>query len=638
MRTEHKLIQTLKNRDLLCEFEVFDIHVGVSGVQKNGRTVIGGNKNTGVLLPIAFQFRKRFEQNDLLLKALTEMGSLSKASGVRNFLQGSLWKEKSKFYQESDKIAIPFFLYIDDSEVNNPLGSHVCPITFVYYSFPGIDSSPTDLACLFEAKVYQMFGNRKCLSRLLAEIKSIEMNGIDINTSDGVKKVHFMLGLVLGDNKGLSTALGFLSLSAKYYCRFCKLPKEICQHLQEEDASQLRNRQNYEIDMSMKDPKKTGIKEESVFHCIESFHVTTNFAVDLMHDLFEGVCHYDLCHIINYFTNVKKYFSLARLNLRKQMFDYGPIEIGNKSNEIKSQHIDDSRLKMSASEMICFVSFLSLMIGDLVPRNDEVWIFFLNFLQLIELLLRFQTSNETAARVKSLVREHHLDYCRLFKDTLKPKHHHMLHFDSVMIQSGPPRTHWSFPFEMQHKDHKSYARSITSRKNACVSIAKKFQFEFAHSLQSTESWRVIFKDSHRKNRSQHENFINNFRRDLQEPSNFCVYSACKYYGRRYKFGFHLAISPPNIDVCERIELFEIEEIVKFESLELPYVLCKYVPTEMYNEHLAAYEVRKLNSNQDVEHNLHLTEFSLLAIDCFCGPPFDTHKMPDAKTFVRVKLH
>lgn len=59
---------------------------------------------------------------------------------------------------------------------------------------------------------------------------------------------------------------------------------------------------------------------------------------------------------------------------------------------------------------------------------------------------------------------------------------------------------------------------------------------------------------------------------------------------------------------------------------------------MYIEHLAAYEVRQLNSNQDVEHNLHLTELSLLAIDCFCGPPFDTHEMPDAKTFVRVKLH
>lgn len=137
--TEHKLIQTLKNRDLLCEFEVFDVHVGISGIQKNGGMAIGENKTTGVLLPIAFQFRKRFEQNDLLLKALTEMDSLSKACGVRNFLQGSLWKKKSRFYRESGKIAIPFFLYIDDSEINNALGSHVCPITFVYYSFPGID-------------------------------------------------------------------------------------------------------------------------------------------------------------------------------------------------------------------------------------------------------------------------------------------------------------------------------------------------------------------------------------------------------------------------------------------------------------------------------------------------------------------
>lgn len=47
-----------------------------------------------------------------------------------------------------------------------------------------------------------------------------------------------------------------------------------------------------------------------------------------LHDLFEGICHYDMCHIINHCIS-SNYFSLRTLNIRKQMFDYGGLEIDN---------------------------------------------------------------------------------------------------------------------------------------------------------------------------------------------------------------------------------------------------------------------------------------------------------------------
>lgn len=45
-----------------------------------------------------------------------------------------------------------------------------------------------------------------------------------------------------------------------------------------------------------------------------------------MHDLFEGICIYNMCHIINNLIHLG-YFSLETLNNRKQAFDYGDTEI-----------------------------------------------------------------------------------------------------------------------------------------------------------------------------------------------------------------------------------------------------------------------------------------------------------------------
>lgn len=619
------LRKTLTGNDDLCDFEEFTINDEVSNVYSRGQVSINTKETTGVLLPIAFQFRKVFECDDLLLKTIIKMNKISRHScSYTNFIQGQLWKEKSKFHSQAGRIAIPFFLYIDEAEINNPLGSHPDPIVFLYYSFPVLDYSPTDLACLFSGKDYKSFGNHKCLSRLVAEIKSLEENGIAIRTSEGIKTVYFILGLVLGDNLGLNTVLGVSTFSANYFCRFCKVIKDCTHTLANENAALLRNRQNYEIDVRLADPKQTGIKELSVFHSINSFHVTNNFAVDVMHDIFEGICHYNMSHIIDYLVNVKNYFDLPRLNLRKNMFNYGPIEIGNVSNDIKLDHIKNSKFKMTAREMMSFVHLFPLMVGDLVSTDDEVWRFFISFLELIDLLMCFDISHDMMFRIKVLVQKHLKDYVRLFEDTLKRKHHLLTHYYSVIFQSGPPRLYWSFPFEKQHKEHKKYARNITSRKNICVSIAKKFQLGFASSLRQFSIQLIKFES--RAINTQHTDLINIFRDKINVNSNFKVFSECKYYGKDYKAGFYLTSLQNCVNNCERIKLLQIQEIILFECHVLPYVLCKRVAIETYSEHLSAYEVQNAISDQ----------FCLLSIECFSGPPLNLHKLPNGKFFFRAK--
>lgn len=57
-----------------------------------------------------------------------------------------------------------------------------------------------------------------------------------------------------------------------------------------EDPTKLRTESSYKKDLLANDVSKTGIKEANVFHKIRGFHIPINIVVDIMHDLFEGVC------------------------------------------------------------------------------------------------------------------------------------------------------------------------------------------------------------------------------------------------------------------------------------------------------------------------------------------------------------
>lgn len=74
-----------------------------------------------------------------------------------------------------------------------------------------------------------------------------------------------------------------------------------------------------------------------------------------------------------------RYFSLDTLDHRKLMFNYSETEIGNCSPAISQSNLVYFHLKMTAREMMSFISLFPLMVGDFVPPDDEVWIFLLTF-------------------------------------------------------------------------------------------------------------------------------------------------------------------------------------------------------------------------------------------------------------------
>ncbi|XP_055626455.1 uncharacterized protein LOC129768690 [Toxorhynchites rutilus septentrionalis] len=461
------------------------------------------------------------------------------------------------------KNIIPFHLYIDDTGINNPLGPHTDPITFLYHSFPVLERQEIYLAAVIKSIHYKEFGNEKCLKAVVREIKNLEEHGLTVSTSEGSKKVYFVLALPIGDNLGLNKILGFTSsFSHNFFCRFCKAKKPVTQTMQVEIPQLARNLQNYEADVSMSTADSTGIKESTIFNEIDTFHVASNYSVDVMHDIFEGVCHYDMCHIINYFI-INRYFTLKTLNTRKHVFNYGDMEIDNISSEIKQAHLSKFRLKMTAREMMTFIHLFTLMIGDLIPEGNEVWLFFLNLVDIIEILLSFEIPYEKAEELNALIRKHHEGYIRYFNDTLKPKHHFMVHYCTVIQNSGPPRFYWSFPFEAKHKVFKMYARNITSRINICVSISRKYQLMFANSLmQPVEP--ILKLDLRHSIPLEHSDLLFHFCEEHEINAKYESYKECIYNSKKYKTGYfvtqHTDVMAPDTKY-----IFKIVEIVVFDK-------------------------------------------------------------------------
>lgn len=132
-------------------------------------------------------------------------------------------------------------------------------------------------------------------------------------------------------------------------------------------------------------------------------------------------------------------FTLETFNYRKQMFQYGETEIGNVCPPVTKNHIKSSNFKMSAKQMKTFSHFVLLMIGDLVEPNDSVYKFLILFIKIIDCLLLPNFDDDVLIKLQLLIEEHNKLYQSLFNDTLKPKHHNLVHYPTIIKKLGPLR-------------------------------------------------------------------------------------------------------------------------------------------------------------------------------------------------------
>ena len=564
LNTEYKRIQEFQREELYVDSESI---------------ILGYNfNNMGVQTPICCQYISIITLFTLVLSSVNVLDVALDYMNTRNDYLSDL-KDGSKF-RNLGHSTLPFILFYDELETGNPLGSKkgVHKVGALYVSlrcFPSNYYSKLKniyICALFPSK--KTVNLNTLLEKLVSDINHLQSEGLSING----KRILFKFAGVTGDNLGLNEILGFVeSFSANFSCRICKMHKREMKKTVLEDETLLRNKENYESDLNDNDASSTGIKSYSILNNIVDFHVTNNDIVDLMHDVAEGVANFGMCEILNYYVS-NDLVSVNLLNNSLKYFDFA--EKKNRPPIIKTINIAKKDLGFSASEMINYVLYFSLMIGPYVSQSCEVWGYYKVLRQLVNMLLFKSISSDMINHIKNLVSEHHSMYMRLFNCHLKPKHHNLIHYSRLISKMGPLTNFWAMRFESKHLESKFIAITSRCRINLCKSLIKRHVLNFASYLYFLRQSPLNVN-------------VNKLGPVIDKKCNFSlkwvIYSDFKYSINCYVCIFGNDPLIPNFGRLNKIEVRD--NLILFHLL----------PTETvcYNDHLCSYEVKDLPLRENV---------------------------------------
>lgn len=271
------------------------------------------------------------------------------------------------------------------------------------------------------------------------------------------------------------------SFSATYCCRFCLTDKTKLQSVFSEDDPDLilRTKELYSehCNALAQDPtllSMFGVKRTCPLNSLQYFHSSDNFAVDIMHDLLEGVVQYELKLLCQYLLT--DCISVNSLKERIQSFNYGYSERKNRPSGIK---VDDGSkdLGLNAIQSWCLLRNTPLMFGDLVDQDNSYWNLILILMQIVTIVFSPIVTDGMTYFLKHLIFDHHTLFKSLFPEKrLLPKHHLMIHYPRCIRKIGPLIHVWCMRFEGKHNFFK---RSVKNFKNLTKTLVKKHQTQLA---------------------------------------------------------------------------------------------------------------------------------------------------------------
>lgn len=581
--TEKKIFALLREKRGLIEYE--EKYVGTTLEPKivNNQEVFVSKKVYMLYVRLTDSLKFFFKIPGMFSKINNYLNKLyADSSGIiSNIVQTELWE---KMRGDFSGILIPLYVYFDEFEGGNALGSHAGVNKFgALYTLigclpPDISSQLTSIIFtgLICSKDMSACSNEDVFQYLIKELNYLRTNGIPIFVDNKPIRLYFQLVLVLGDNLGVNDMFDFVtSFKDSPFCRACSATSDIWKIQPTERKDLLRTPQNYRLDLLKNSPKDTGLKSNSVFNKVRNFHVSTNVAFDVMHDFLHGVANYVLRGIINKFIFEKGYFTVQTLNSRITSFDFGPNKELNPPPVIYINHLKNKlSIKCSAAEMLTLIRFFGIIIGDLIKDpDDEYWALYKILRKILDIILSPRVIKAYVIELEQLVKELCTLYLKTFGN-LKPKFHILTHYATYMLKNGPLVNFWTMRCENRHRPLKAVVNCVSSSVNLLKSIATKETLKMCNMLHGftveTNSDNVDYdrQDMHRK-----------------------FYKDIKINGSIYKKD--LVVVVDNSDILklfgEIIDIFEENNKVKFKINQYREVY--------FDDHVQAYVLDQNDSEE-----------------------------------------
>jgi hypothetical protein len=223
-----------------------------------------------------------------------------------------------------------------------------------------------------------------------------------------------------------------------------------------------------------------GVKRSCELNTINGFHVTKNYSIDLMHTLLEGVVPLELGCVLYCLIAEKRLLTLSELNGRITKF-WGVLSVDRQKKPPYLNRLlppgSGLNPSMKATQCWALLKYLPLIIGDRVPVGDEHYTLLLHLSELVDLAFAPRFTTGMIVYLKKFITDHLNMFHRLFGDrvTIKPKQHFLVHFPTIVRQSGPLIGMSCLKYELKNSFFKRSAHVVCNFKNICKTLAYRHQ-------------------------------------------------------------------------------------------------------------------------------------------------------------------
>ncbi|KAL7307601.1 hypothetical protein TKK_0000289 [Trichogramma kaykai] len=501
---------------------------------------------------------------------------------VSNIIQAKFWKN-SIVIRINNEYVLPLFIYFDDIESGNPLGSHSGKNKFgLLYS--SIACLPPHMASLLDCILFTMIirfedmkqcSNASIFKEIIEQLNELRETGILVEIDNVVFTFKFQTVLITGDNLGLNSICGMVeSFRAIHFCRICTADSYQCSTLTTEDKSLLRTRESYKEELLKANTVETSLKEGCVFNQLNGFHIVTL----LFHDILEGVCIYVIRSVLYELIFVSKLFTLEFLNLRIQEFNLQSDDTNKPPPITLNRFKEKLNLKYSASEMLFLTRYLGVIIGDKVPHDNEHWQLYIYLRKIVDILMSPRTTIEFIKGLSQLIKQLNTTYIH-FYNALKPKFHFLTHYPSIIYSFGPCIHYWAMRYESRHRDIKANAVATNSHKNLLKTIAQK------QALQLCRTYEIFEKQSN----------------IVFESNDNVDYNKVRINGSDFKIGSFIVLSlkEPEVKFGKILNIKKIDFTNEEASVEF---FVKVFEEVFFDDHVMAYVISETDECKTVSLN------------------------------------
>lgn len=505
----------------------------------------------------------------------------------------------SELYNSNEKRLL-VQIYIDDFEPVNGMGyktgiHKTTPVYFILRNLPLHFQSKLkniNLLALANAQDLKFYGYNNVLYCIVQDLQFLEQSGLEVEFLNGQKNLKGSLAAICGDNLGTNGIVGMQEcFSTGKFCRHCLIDYEDLSKAVEESQVELRTKSNYQSDVEASQATGkivNGVKTYCILNQLRNFHFIDAPTVDLMHDILEGVGQWSCKEFLS-FIILAKLLSEHQINGRIAAFNFGQQESSSLPNSISYAK---KGLGLKAAPAWCFIRHVPLIFKDFFENTQNKDLVkrckLVRLINSIMLIVFAPCITETmVVNLVNLIKEHHLLLLSITPNSLRPKHHMLIHYPRTIRKMGPLIGLWCMRFEGKHLPFKKQAQSCQNFVNICKSFA--FRHQEAVYFGDKSEMKLTYQISKAPiDTDSIKHLLEPF-----SPRSELVFLVSLSKIRTFRKGFFVCTG---VDQVTKNPIFnEIREI--FIDKEEGYFVLSAWKTVKFNEKLNAYQISKLPTGE-----------------------------------------